>query len=41
VARPSGSIGFSIGDASTAGPNRSELCHCAVPHASRSATHRK
>src|SRR6516225_4240765 len=24
-----------------AGPSRSELCHCAVPHASCSATHRK
>src|SRR5262249_40791725 len=29
------------GDRVNAGPSRSELCHCAVPRASCSATHRK
>src|SRR6516165_7860538 len=34
-------IGLSMGIRVNAGPSRSELCHCAVPHASCSATHRK
>jgi hypothetical protein len=38
---PAGPSDVSIGNASTARPNRSQLCHCAVPHASCSAAHRK